>query len=78
MAMDTKLKSVQVEIRHEELFACGCTTTRIESRNLEVAGIRHCAGHGGELEKIVVTTEYKHNLVSARRLPSLLSKPLNL
>jgi len=60
MATDTKVEVAQVEICHEEFFACGCTTARIERRRLEDANIRKCAGHGEKLAKVIVTTEYKH------------------
>lgn len=65
MEMKAKVETAQVEIRREEFFACGCTTTRIESSLSMPTGLRKCKGHGGPLMKVVATTEYKQTEINA-------------
>jgi hypothetical protein len=58
MALHTP-EPVEVLFRREEHFACGCTSTRIESILLPSLDPQLCTGHRGELLRSVVTTEYR-------------------
>jgi len=49
---------VEIVVRREEHFACGCSTTRIENTFASDLDLPRCAGHGQELQRIVHTTEY--------------------
>jgi hypothetical protein len=48
-----------VTLRREEIYACGCTTTRIETIQLRNLDIKQCSGHGANLIKLIETTEYE-------------------
>ena len=54
----TQPELVEIVVRREEHFACGCSTTRIESILVSDLDLPRCAGHGQELQRIVHTAEY--------------------
>lgn len=59
METESGVETEHVEIRREEIYACGCTTTRIENYLLASVRSHKCNGHGKPLVKVIATTEYK-------------------
>jgi hypothetical protein len=51
-------KTVEVTRRREEHYACGCSTTHIETMQLALGSPAHCAGHGEPMIKTIRTNEY--------------------
>lgn len=50
---------VEVEVTRIEHYACGCTTTRIETSQLERKWLLACGGHQGRLVKVETVMEYQ-------------------
>ncbi|MCW5876514.1 MAG: hypothetical protein KIS85_06490 [Anaerolineales bacterium] len=53
----------RVTRREERRYACGCSTTRIESFSLPAqepaaSAAQLCAAHGGEVLRVAVVSEY--------------------
>ncbi len=55
----TSTGRVEVEVTRVEHYACGCTTTRIETSLLERKWLLACAGHQGRLVKVETVMEYQ-------------------
>lgn len=51
--------SVEVEVTRVEQYACGCTTTRIESSQLARKWLQHCSAHQGRLVKVETVMEFQ-------------------
>lgn len=56
--MQTPQATVAVS-RHEQHYACGCTTMRVERVLLPGPEKRKCSGHGAALTKIIHITEFE-------------------
>ncbi|UYN90197.1 MAG: hypothetical protein KIT08_02915 [Anaerolineales bacterium] len=50
---------MDVEVTRVEHYACGCTTTRIETSQLERKWLLACGGHQGRLVKVETIMEYQ-------------------
>jgi len=50
---------VEVEVTRVEHYACGCTTTRIETSQLERKWLLSCAGHQGRVVKVETVMEFQ-------------------
>lgn len=51
-------ESVEVIFRREEHYACGCSTTHIETVQGASGSVARCAGHGEPMIKTITMNEY--------------------
>lgn len=61
MGTDTKAKAkmkVEVEVRREEHYACGCSTTHVQSSQLAGKWMLRCNAHDEPLITVVTVMEY--------------------
>ncbi|KAA3648320.1 MAG: hypothetical protein DWQ07_04825 [Chloroflexi bacterium] len=62
--------SDDVILREEVIYACGCTTTRIEHLRGQQASGSLCHGHEERVVKVIKTTEYPEAYLEKDNAPS--------
>jgi hypothetical protein len=62
-------ETVEVICRREEHYACGCSTTHIETVQGALGLAAHCAGHGEPMIKTITTNELQSSLGAGARPP---------
>lgn len=62
-------RPAEILLRHEKQYACGCTTTRIETILLPALEPQLCQLHQAALLKVVRTTEYKSSAITRSEDP---------